>query len=224
MGRSFCRLTHDMKPLLLLLMFPALWISAVPGTGGDGKTSGNLQAAYREEMAATATYAAFAEQATKDNLPLIALLFTAASRSEAVHAANYRTILEKKGIRIPESRPEFAVLTTKENLETAVSQETKEIQEIYPGYITTAKQESEMNALKTLRWAMETEKRHAICFRNALAALNGGFLDNLPKVYWVCPKCGNTYDVPDPENMCSLCGTMNTRFIRIGTAAGNLQE
>jgi rubrerythrin len=205
----------DIRTPILLLLLPSVLLFTGPAAWGAGKTATNLLAAYKSEMTASARYAAFAGQAEKENLPQIALLFTAVSRSEAIHAANHKAVLEKMGITVPAVKPEFDVKTTKENLETAINGETNEVQNIYPTYIVTAKQEKEANAVKSMRWALETEKRHSIYFRNALTALGGNILDTLPKIYWVCPKCGNTYDVPTAENMCSFCGTANSRFIRI---------
>jgi rubrerythrin len=182
----------------------------------DGKTADNLLAAYIGEMTASAKYAAFSEQAHKEGYHQIGLLFSAASRSEAIHAANHKTVLEKMGKTVaPFTAPGVIVKSTKENLELAINGETIEVAEMYPEYIAVAKSENVTNAVKSMRWAMETEKRHTIFFRNAMAALNSNSVPTLPMFYWVCPKCGNTYDVPAPENMCSFCGTANTRFIKV---------
>jgi rubrerythrin len=182
---------------------------------GADKTSANMVAAYKGEMTASANYSAFAEQAKKEGYLQIAILFNTASRSEAIHAANHKTVLEKMGVAVPAVTPVLSVKSTKENLAAAIGGETNEAQDLYPVYIATAKQENQTTAVKSMRWAMEVEKRHTIFFQNALAALNGNYMNTLPKFYWVCPKCGNTYDVPIPEGMCSFCGTANNRFLKI---------
>lgn len=204
-----------MKTPLLMLIVPVIFMLAGMQRAEAGKTADNLLAAYKGEYAASLRYAAFAEQARKEGFPQIAILFTAASRSEDVHAANHKTVLGKMGMAVPDYKPEITVATTKENLGSAIRGESNEVQDLYPGFITLAKQENETNAVRSMRWAMETEKRHTIFFQNATAALNGKYLDTLPKLYWVCPKCGNTYDVPSPEGMCSFCGTANNKFIKI---------
>ena len=61
---------------------------------------------------------------------------------------------------------------------------------------------------------METEKRHSLMYTNALTALNKNDLKSLPKVYWVCPKCGNTYDQAKPEDKCAFCYTSRDKFIK----------
>ncbi len=195
--------------LLCLLLLPRISFA------GNEQTIANLQAAYKGESSASARYAAFAAQALKEGFPQIAVLFSAASKSESIHAANHKTVLTKLGQAVPAFTPDVSVKTTKENLQAAIDGESNESMKMYPDFIATAKNDNETDAAKSMRWAMETEKKHLIYFQNALFALNGNTVTNLPKLYWVCPKCGNTYDVPTPESMCSFCGTSSSKFIKI---------
>lgn len=196
-------------PLIILFWGEPVFSSVPAGTTRD-----NLLSAYKGEMTAVEKYAGFAEQAQKEGFPQIAVLFKALSRAEAIHASNHRTVLTKMGVAISPYAPQYTVKTTKENLESAIKGETEETEKTYPAYISTAKKESETSAVKSMRWAMETEAKHIIFLRNALAGLNNRTLTTLPGVYWVCPKCGNTYGVTRPEDMCSFCGTPNSRFIK----------
>jgi rubrerythrin len=180
-----------------------------------GKTADNLLTAYKAELAASAKYTAFAEEAHKDGHHQIGILFNAVARAEAIHAANHKTVLEKMGIKVQPYTPVFTVKTTKENLEEAISGESAEVNSLYPGWIATAKSENASSAVKSMRWAMETERRHTIFLQNALTTLQNNTASQLPRFYWVCPKCGNTYDVAKPEGMCSFCGTASTRFEKI---------
>jgi rubrerythrin len=200
--------------LVVLVLLALTRVSASPSPPA-GKTADNLSAAYMGEMTASAKYAAFSEQAHKEGYHQIGILFSAASRSESIHAANHKTVLEKMGKPVDPFTPAFTVRSTKENLEEAINGETTEVSGMYPGYIATAKTENATDAVKSMRWAMETEKKHLIFCQNALTALNSNTVPDLPRFYWVCPKCGNTYDVPNPENMCSFCGTGNSRFVKI---------
>jgi rubrerythrin len=201
--------THIFTAVLLsICIFPGTPVRA-------DVTASNLLAAYKGESTASAKYAACAEQALKEGFVQVAVLFSAASRSEAIHAANHKTVLEKMGTAVATITPEFTIKSTKENLDAAIKGEGDEVQSMYPAYITTAKQENQANAVKSMRWAMETERKHLIFFQNALASLNDNALGSLPKFYWVCPKCGNTFDVPEPEAMCSFCGTPNSKFIKV---------
>jgi rubrerythrin len=183
---------------------------------GTDKTIENLKAAFKGESTASAKYAAFAVQAKKEGLLQLATMFEATSKAEQIHAANHQSVLEKMGQKTDPVKPDFKVKTTRENLQDAISGETYEMTTMYPGFIATAKAEDATSASKSFRWAMDTEKKHQVMYQNALNALNAGKTDALPKVYWVCPKCGNTYDVAKPEASCAFCSTKNEKFIKFG--------
>lgn len=197
---------------LILTFFTGLMTFA----SGADKTIENLKAAFKGESTASAKYAAFAEQAKKDGLTQIASMFEATSRAEAIHAANHKTVLEKMGQKTDPVKPEFTVKTTSENIQDAISGETYEMTKMYPDFIATAKTDGADAAVKSFRWAMDTEKKHQLIYQNALNALNAKKAETLPKVYWVCPKCGNTYDVAKPEASCSFCSTKSDKFIKFG--------
>lgn len=195
---------------LSLLLFAG--INGFPGT--TDKTIANLKDAFRGESTASAKYAAFAAQAKKDGFPQISLMFAATSKAEAIHADNHKKVLEKMGQKVDPFKPEFTVKSTKENLEDAIKGETYEMTTMYPGFIATAKAENASNAAKSMRWALDTEKKHQVMYQAALSALNEKRTNNLSKVYWVCPKCGNTYDESKPEASCSFCSTSSEKYIK----------
>jgi len=200
---------------IFLVIIAMIVLSGIASYGAyAGKTSDNLKMAYKKELTASARYTAYAEQAKKEGYPQIAILFTAVAKSEAIHAANHKTVLERLGEVVQEFEPELITKTTKENLLAAMEAETAATNSMYPDYIATAKDENVLDAAKSMRWAMETEKRHIPMFTNAMDALNAKKVADLPKVYFICPKCGNTYNVPNPEAECSFCGTKSTRFIK----------
>jgi rubrerythrin len=199
----------------ICLFFTALFmLTATYSFSGNEKTIVNLTAAFKGESTASAKYAAFALQAKKENLNQIALLFEATSKSEAIHAANHKSVLEKLGQKVEIVKPEFTVKTTKENLEEAIKGEAYEINTMYPGFITTSKSEGVIGATKSFGWAMDTEKRHQLFYNSALEALKNSKLASLPKIYWVCPKCGNTFDVPKPEASCPFCSTSSSKYFK----------
>jgi rubrerythrin len=202
----------------MMFMFLALVIFAgqqAIALGAD-KTIANLKAAFIGESTASAKYAAFAEQAKKEGFMQIATMFEATSKAELIHATNHKTVLEKMGQKADPVKPAFKVATTKENLQDAISGETYELTKMYPGYIATAKEEDVNAAVKSFRWAMDTEKNHKVMYQKAIDALNGNKAGSLSKVYWVCPKCGNTYDSAKPEATCSLCSTKRDKYIKFG--------
>ncbi|MCX6243118.1 MAG: rubrerythrin family protein [Bacteroidetes bacterium] len=201
-----------MKKTILILI--ALIFASGFVTAGNEKTIANLREAFKGESTASARYAANADQARKEGLTQIAILFTATSKAEAIHAANHKTVLEKLGQKVDPIKPEFTVKTTKENLEEGIKGESYEVTTMYAGFIETSKAEDVISATKSFRWASDTEKNHLKMYQKALDALNAKKTSTLPVVYWVCPKCGNTFDVKKPEKECPLCGTPNAKYIK----------
>jgi rubrerythrin len=183
-------------------------------TGKPAKTIENLKAAYNGESTASAKYAAFAEKARAEGLDTIAVMFMATSKSESVHAANHKKVLEKLGENVEGPQiGTFNVLSTAENLGDAVKGETYEIDTMYPGFIEEAKKEKSSDAVKSFTWASDTEKKHQLFYKTAIDALNGGGEKSLPDKWYVCPVCGNTYNSTAVADACDFCMTPKGRFI-----------
>ncbi|MCX6240277.1 MAG: hypothetical protein NTX43_00500 [Bacteroidetes bacterium] len=197
-----------------IISFIMICVFGIPAFAGVEKTIANLTAAFKGESTASAKYAAFAEQAKKEGFLPVAIMFEATSKAEAIHALNHKAVMEKLQVKADPVMPHFTVKTTKENLEDAIQGENYEFTSMYPDFIKTAKDDNANDAIKSFRWAMETEKRHSLMYTNALTALNKNDLKSLPKVYWVCPKCGNTYDQAKPEDKCAFCYTSRDKFIK----------
>jgi rubrerythrin len=161
-------------------------------------TEANLLAAFAGESQAHMKYGAFALMAEKKGMPNLARVFRAAARAEEVHAMNHLRELGMVG-------------TAAENIKAAIEGETFEIDEMYPAYEEVAKLQKENGALRSIRWALETEKKHAELFRKALSAIEAGGDAPDTKEY-VCPICGYTVDGEAPDN-CPLCGAPRDKFI-----------
>lgn len=178
------------------------------------KTIENLKAAYNGESTASAKYAAFAEKARAEGFDTVAVMFMAASKAEAIHAENHKKVLEKLGEKIEGPQlGDYQILTTSENLADAAKGEAYEIQTMYPGFIDIAKNEKSNDAVKTFTWAVDTEKKHQLFYENALAALNAGSEKVLAVQWFVCPVCGNTYDLPTVASACDFCMTPKEKFL-----------
>jgi len=197
-----------------IISFMLMCIFGISAYAGAEKTIENLKAAFKGESTASAKYAAYSEQARKEGFIPIAILFEATSKAEAVHAMNHKAVIEKMGGKADPVTPQFTVKTTKENLEDAIKGESYEMTTMYPEFIKSARDENANDALKSFRWAMETEKKHALMYTNVLTALGKNDMKSLPKVYWVCPKCGNTFDQPAPESKCPFCYTSKDKYIK----------
>lgn len=194
---------------ILLLITPAGFAQKKPV-----KTPEELKIAFNGESSASAKYAAFSEAAKKENLPEIARLFSATSRAESYHAANHKKVMEFLGARVdaPVIEP-FAIKSTTENLAEAIRGETYEFSTMYPLFLKTAEAEDISEAIVTYRYALESEKKHAVLYKSALEALNSRKAGPIPSTWYVCPTCGNVYSQSDVKLSCEFCGTLKPRFI-----------
>lgn len=160
------------------------------------KTEENLKEAFAGESQANRKYLAFAEKANKEGYPQIAKLFRAAAAAETVHAHAHLRAMQGIG-------------STMENLKEAVSGETHEFKEMYPGMIAAAEEEGQKAALLSFRYANEVEKKHAEMYQEAL--------DN-PEAfeecdYYICKVCGHTHKKESPEK-CPVCGATDKAFFK----------
>lgn len=216
--------TIGLKPLLLVTCF---CLTLIPGNNapgaelnsGNGKvpnsaTLQNLLTAYKGEMEAIAKYEAFAKKAHQEGQDQIALLFTAISKSEVVHALNHKRVLTGMGIGIPVFKPEFKVKSTKENLQDAIAGESYEAYSMYPGFIMTADKEASKDALVSFNFACKTEIKHKLLYEQALAAIILHEEKDLPSVYYICQVCGMIFPRIAPSR-CSLCLTENGKFLTV---------
>jgi rubrerythrin len=203
-----------MKKVTRLIMIVLSLVLIVGCAKKPVKTIENLKAAYNGESTASAKYAAFAEKAKAEGLDTIAIMFQATSKAEAIHAGNHKKVLEKLGEKIEGPQiGTFEVLSTVENLGDAIKGETYELETMYPGFILTAKEEKSADAVKSFTWALDTEKKHQAFYKSALDALNAGGEKSLPANWFVCPVCGNTYDIGTVKEKCDFCQTPKAKFI-----------
>jgi rubrerythrin len=203
-----------MKKLLSILVLLPLMFPIGRGQVQDKQTPANLQVAYVNELKAATRYAAYAKAARKENLPLVARLFEATSKAEAIHAANHKRVMEVTGAPVTEPvLPEFQAKSTRENLLEAIRGELWEADTLYPDFLKTAIDENVSEAIVSFRYALQTEKKHAALYQQVLNALEGNHYETIPRTWYVCPTCGNTYEDKDVALSCEFCGTLKPRFI-----------
>ncbi len=161
------------------------------------KTQENLQEAFAGESQANRKYLAFAKQADREGYPQVAKLFRAAAEAETVHAHAHLRAMNGIG-------------KTVENLKGAISGETFEFKEMYPGMIETAKDEGEKSAERSFTYANKVEEIHAGLYQKALDNI-----DSDEEVdYYVCPVCGYTCENEPPER-CPVCGALAKAFNKV---------
>jgi len=165
------------------------------------RTINNLKDAFAGESQANRRYLAFAEKAEKEGLTQAAKLFRAAAEAETIHALNHLRIMGE-------------IKSTTENLDAAVSGETFEFEEMYPKYLSIAKEEENQQAAWSFDVANKVEQVHAGLFSKAIKALRNN--KKLAKTdYYVCSVCGNTVEGVAPGK-CPICGAPKTKFFKIG--------
>lgn len=174
----------------------------------------NMQAAFKGETTASAKYEAFSKKADEEGYFEIALLFKAAAVAENIHANNHKIIIERAGQKTPEITPEFAVKTTKENLEDAIEGESYEFFTMYPEFIKNANKAGNYMAQISLTYAYKVEEKHRDFYIKALEALENNNVRSLPSVYFLCPTCGNTYDSVAPKR-CEISMTNAENFLKL---------
>jgi rubrerythrin len=163
------------------------------------KTDENLKSAFAGESQANRRYLAFANKAEEEGFTQIAKLFKAAAEAETVHALNHLRVTGQ-------------IKSTLDNLETAVSGETFEFEEMYPRYIDTAKQEGNKQATWSFDVANQVEQAHAKLFTKVIDSLKSN--KPMEKVdYYVCSVCGNTFEGEAPDK-CPICGTPKEKFLK----------
>lgn len=163
------------------------------------KTDENLKAAFAGESQANRRYLAFANKAEQEGFVQVAKLFKAAAEAETVHALNHLRVTGE-------------IKSTLDNLDTAISGETSEFNEMYPKFIRTAKQEGNKQAAWSFDVANQVEQIHAKLYKKAIEALKKK--KQLEKVeYYVCSVCGNTVEGSAPDK-CPICGAPKEKFFK----------
>jgi rubrerythrin len=160
-------------------------------------TKANLSAAFAGESQAHMKYLAFADIAEREGLANVARLFRAASFAEQMHATAHLRALSGTG-------------NTVANLEAALGGETFEVNEMYPAYLATAKEQEEKGALVTMQRALEAEKVHAQLYTRAKDSAASKKDFDLSAIF-VCEVCGWTVEGAAPDK-CPLCNAPASRF------------
>lgn len=221
-----------MKKGILFSAVVALATLLMTGCGSStpAKTIENLKAGIDGEMNASAKYAAFSQKATEEGYPAIAALFEATSKAEAIHAKNYQDILAGFQVTYEPVIKEIVVGTTAENLKAGVDGETYEFDVMYPAFIQAATDEGSQSAVVAFNYASDAEKGHAVLYANVLDVLNMPVIEGaaapvttLASVYYVCPKCGNTY-AGTASDICEFCMTPQADFVAINAVFPVVEE
>jgi len=160
-------------------------------------TEENLRTAFAGESQAHMRYLIFAQKAEEEGYPNIARLFRAISFAEQVHATNHFKALGELGV-------------SGENLNSAISGERYEVEEMYPAYDAVARLQREREAKNSIHYALEAEKIHAAMYSQAKQAVQSGKDLQIGQIY-ICKVCGYTGE-GDPPKRCPVCGATEEKF------------
>ncbi|MCX8031138.1 MAG: rubrerythrin family protein [Thermodesulfovibrionales bacterium] len=160
-------------------------------------TKENLKSAFAGESQAHMKYLIFAEKAKEEGFQNIARLFEAIAYAERVHASNHLNALNGSNL-------------TLDNLDIAIDGENFEINEMYPAYKTVADLQDEKKASKSMYFALEAEKIHALLYTEAKEAVKSGKDLEMGDIN-ICPICGHTVVGKAPDR-CPICGIQGEKF------------
>lgn len=187
---------------------------AKPATAQAGGTATatieNLKTAFGAESKRVEWYEKFAQQAQRENLGDIAVLFKALSRSEKVHAEKAAALLKSKGVdpgvptieKIPagKARQYLKLSLSNENIEEAT----------WAGFKAKAAEEQWAEATEHFRRSAEADARHGRLLKRAIEQETN--FARLP--YMMCPECGYIVG-SDKIDSCVVCKTPKEKFQKI---------
>jgi rubrerythrin len=131
------------------------------------KTEENLKEAFRGESQANRRYLYFARRADIEGYPDIGGLFRDTSEAETGHAFGHLDFLKEVGDPVT-GEP---IGDTAKNLKSAVTGETYEYTEMYPGFARVARDEGFEEIAEWFETLARAEKSHAGRFAKGLDSL-----------------------------------------------------
>ena len=167
-------------------------------------TAGNLRSSFGGESQAHMRYLIYADKAKEEGFNNVSRLFSAVSDAERVHATHhFKTMADVSGAFLVPSMAGFGYSTTSAALDIAIGGETFEVNEMYPSYISVAKDQEEAEAEESFRYSYLSEKIHLKMFQKAKEAVDSG-KDTELGVIQICQECGYTKEGDAPAQ-CPVC-------------------
>jgi rubrerythrin len=174
-------------------------------------TRSNLQDAFQNEVNAKARYEAAARIAAQENDPAVARLFRALAASEQVHADQDVHAIAWLGNEAKAYMEKSSLGTTEQNLRAAIDRETYEATQLSPALLARARSEHQSPAVRSLTFALASEREHAKRLTAALAQLDAR---PAPQPLYVCGFCGMVVDSIESDG-CHNCFSSAHRFTRV---------
>ena len=132
------------------------------------KTEENLKAAFAGESQANRRYLYFAQKADIEGYNDVATVFRSTAEGETGHAHGHLEYLEQVG----DPATGKPIGETQANLESAVTGETQEYTDMYPGMAKTAREEGFEEIADWFETLAKAEKSHAGKFQKTLESIS----------------------------------------------------
>ena len=180
-----------------------------------------MREAQLAEMEVYYRYTDFARRAQQDGYRGIAYLFAAFAAAEFVHAGNFGRIQAGLGVEVqPIVKPAFTVGSTRDNLMMAAASEIRSVDDDYPKVLERIRPEGHADAMASVVYAWETEKRHLDKIRQ-VQRWSPSFFEQVAKVidqktgqFHVCQICGCTLNAV-PAKACPVCRNLPRHYRHI---------
>jgi rubrerythrin len=131
------------------------------------KTIKNIKRIINSELQSNDFYTACSAKALKDGYPQISEQFTVIEKMENEHYVKFKELLAKMNVSFKESKLQFVVLSTKDNVNTAYQKEGVAIK-VYERAIKQAETDGNTEAAEAFKWANTMEKTHSETFKKIL--------------------------------------------------------
>lgn len=170
------------------------------------KTEQNLMNAFAGETMATSRYTYYAKVAQKEGYEQIAEIFLETSEHEKSHAKTFYRFVEGTKIRVNAEYPVAQIGSTIENLESAITGENEESENLYTKFEQIAVKEGFKEIALKFRLISQIEKFHKERFIRLLEnILNETTFKREKKVKWMCRKCGFIHESENAPRNCPAC-------------------
>ena len=130
----------------------------------NSKTEENLKEAFAGESQANRRYLYFAQKADVEGYNDVSAVFRSTAEGETGHAHGHLEHLEVVGDPVTGD----PIGTTEQNLKAAISGETHEYTDMYPGMAKTAREEGFEEIADWFETLAKAERSHANRFQKAL--------------------------------------------------------
>ncbi len=177
------------------------------------KTEKNILTAFAGESQARTRYTFFAATAKKEGYVQIADIFTETAEQEKEHAKRLFKFLEGGEVEITAAFPAGVIADTETNLRAAAAGENHEVESMYPGYATTAREEGYPEVAAVMGAIAVAESWHRKRFLDLAANIRDGrvFVREKP-VFWRCRNCGYVHEGTSAPASCPACAHPQAHF------------